>query len=192
MVQIGNRVTRRVLKARWAYSELTSTRVGYKYEANYKNGDNTHVFEYARANKPFEELDESDTSHLVTMNEHYRAGFQEALATSEVYECAAWTKDELSRVLTIPVLDPQRKNRNVPFLSYAIAPPFRRPDGTVEMTDPRAVAETIPLDKRTLQHEPVPAIRVNGRYMLLDGYLRSILFMRSEDPDATLLAWIPQ
>jgi hypothetical protein len=190
MVAVGDQISFHELQARWAYSEITSSRVGYKYRREYPQC--AGLFQRADAGVPFEQLSQAEVDQLVVMNEWYRPGLIAPLRTFSRFICQSWTKDELARSFTVPALDPQRRGRSVPFVSFATGPRFIGPQGNPERTDPRVAADAVQLTWPTMQVEPVPVMPSGGGYILLDGYLRSILIFRSENPDDRLLVWVPE
>jgi hypothetical protein len=190
MVAVGDRIDLRELQARWAYAELASSRVGHHYRREFP--ENRVLFEKVSNGELYDTVLPGEVDQLVIMNEWYRSGLVQPLQQYSAFVCESWTKDQLGRALTVPALDPRRQGRNVPILSFAVAPHFTRSDGTMEDTDPRVIANMIPLDHEFTQTEPVPVTPLlNGQYLLLDGYLRSLLFLRSEDPDRHMLVWVP-
>ena len=106
------------------------------------------------------------------------------LNKADFYECQAWTKDQFGRIYTIVEMAPDRKS-NIPFLSFIACPRFNEP------SDPRVQADRIPLETPFVQTEPVIVLPYGSINILIDGYLRGVLFMRSPDPDATILVWFP-
>jgi hypothetical protein len=60
-----------------------------------------------------------------------------------------------------------------------------------EKYDPRVQADAIPLETEFVQSEPVIVLPYGEFNLLIDGYLRSVLFMRSPNPDARILVWYP-
>lgn len=79
----------------------------------------------------------------------------------------------------------------MPYAAFVAGPRFVDPNGNPERTDPRVVADTIQLTWPVVQTEAAPVMPFNGGYLLLDGYLRSILIFRSENPLDVFLIWRP-
>ena len=172
----GTRITRHELKARWAFSEFRAERWKNEYAALCP--------EKIRAGEPFSELSPDEVNHLAWMLEQYRSGLVSDLNIAETYECQSWTKEQLGRTFTIVRMAPSR-DKNIPFISFIACARFD------EESDPRVQADRIPFDTPFVQTEPV-IVRPYGHIpILIEGYLRSVLFMRSCNPDATILVWYP-
>jgi hypothetical protein len=170
------KVVRGELKARWAFAEFRSERFRGKY---------AHLSpERIRNGVAFWGLDADERSHLVWMLDKYRAPLAPELDRADLYECQAWTKERFGRVHTIAVLGPNR-NENVSFLSFIATPPFD------DSLDPRVEAGKIPVEAPFVQTEPVIVLPYGEIELLLDGYLRGLLFMRSREKDGRILVWVP-
>jgi hypothetical protein len=52
-------------------------------------------------------------------------------------------------------------------------------------------ADRMPCDQPFNQTEPVIVIPYHGKNLLLEGYLRSVLFIRNANPDLKILVWYP-
>jgi hypothetical protein len=172
----GARITREELKARWAFSEFRAER---------------WVAEYARLSpekiRPsieFPELRSDELSHLAWMVENFRPTYSRELNVASVFECQKWSKEQLGRTYTTSIMAPSR-NANIPFLSFLACPRF------TEGVDPRVQADKIPYDASVEQKEPIIVLPYGTINILIDGYLRGILFMRGPDPDARILVWVP-
>ncbi len=83
-----------------------------------------------------------------------------------------------------PIVSPDG-NPNIPFLSYIAG---KRTHG---VWDPRVQADLVPFEASFVQSEPVIILNYGETPLMLDGYLRATLFMRSPNPEARLLAWRP-
>jgi hypothetical protein len=150
-----------------------------------------HLQEKAAAGIPFSDLHEGDWNQLVRMlsvghNENYVM----SIDICDRYVCKAWTKDRLAQVWAVSDFNPLEK-RCIPYMVFYESPPNTGPDGSPQDDDPRVAARAIPHDLPFDQKEPVIVVRMDGFDILLEGYLRSILFMRSNDPAAVLLVWAP-
>jgi hypothetical protein len=177
----GTIVTAHELKARWGFCEAWTDRWRDKYAA--------FGIEKIRDDVSYLDLTDEEKNHLVWMVSQYREGLIPEIDKFARYVCQAWTKDQLARTLTIVRMAPDRKS-NIPFLSFCICPRFDDPH------DPRVQADQIPFDHRPYyQSEPVIVLPygANGGEprLLIEGYLRSVLFMRNPNPDAKILVWFP-
>lgn len=76
------------------------------------------------------------------------------------------------------------RNSNIPFLSFLACSRFP------EESDPRVQADRIPFNT-PFDPEPITVVGAQSLNILLDGYLRAVLFMRSPDPGETIKVWYP-
>jgi hypothetical protein len=72
-----------------------------------------------------------------------------------------------------------------------LANPPNTVNGKPDWTDPRQSADTWPPGKPFSQNEPGIAITGRGRTVLVDGYCRSLIFMRHGTDDDRFLVWVP-
>jgi hypothetical protein len=176
----GEVISAHELKARWAFCEVWTDRWHGKYVAFHP--------EKIREDISFLDLTDEEKDHLVWMVSQYRAGLIPDIDKFTRYVCQQWTKDELARALTIIRMAPNR-NPNIPFLSFCICPRFDDP------YDPRVQADQVSFDTPFHQSEPVIVLPYGAGggapHLLIEGYLRSVLFMRSPNPDAKILVWFP-
>jgi hypothetical protein len=176
-------ITRDELKARWAFNEFRTERgkVNYAQLCPEKIRDGVR----------FSELAPQEVSHLVWMAEQYRAPLMPDLKADR-YECKLWTKEQLGRTYTIRRMAPSR-NDNIPFLSFVACPRFTELANPqlLEQSDPRVQADKIPFDEPLRQEEPVIVLPCDTAQILIEGYLRGVLFMRSRDPDSRIMVWVP-
>ena len=172
----GARITREELKVRWAFSEFRAER----WRAGYAALSAGKI----REGVAFPELTPDEVSHLSWMIEKCRANLVPELNKADTYECQAWTKEQLGRIYTIVPMSPSREE-NIPILSFIACARF------TEQSDPRVQADKIPFDTPFVQTEPVIVLPYGAIQLLIDGYLRSVLFMRSRDPDARIMVWVP-
>ncbi len=77
----------------------------------------------------------------------------------------------------------------MPFWKFVRSAP--KPDQGTAFLDPRNTANQLGDNDAFVQHEPVIAVLHRGRPLLIDGYLRSILFYRLGRADQRLSAWVP-
>ena len=189
MFKIGAQITAHEAKARWAYSELLSGRFGKNYVGIGPN----HIYDAAAAKNPFSTLPQSDHDELVKMLERGRDPALTAMVdSSAMYRSEAWTKGQLVHTWALPMFNTPAKQRPIPYYDFYSGRPNTGPAGIAEDSDPRVAARNIPYGTPFDQnHEPVIVVGKPGEYVLLQGYLRSIIFMRSSDPSHRLLAWVP-
>ena len=172
----GVRITREQLKARWAFAEIGAERWRAKYA--------TFPLEKIRKNISVADLNSKEIAHLAWIAESSRQNLVPELNKVEVYECQAWTKDKFGRACTIMGMAPDR-NSNIPFLSFIACPRFN------ESSDPRVQADRIPFETPFVQTEPIIVLPYGAINIVIEGYLRGVLFMRSPNPDAEILVWFP-
>ena len=138
------RITCEQLKARWAFNELRAER----WRATYA----TFPLEKIRQNAAFADLTTGQIAHLAWIAEISRKHHVPDLNKADVYQCQAWTKDQLGRTYTIASMAPDRSSC-IPFLSFIACPRFDEP------SDPRVQADQIPLETLFVQTEPVIILR---------------------------------
>jgi hypothetical protein len=186
-VPIGTFATSVEVKARWAYSEIASLRFGHKYVGLGAE----HLRGLALAGAPFSDVDPSDWSILVSMAEQARN--KEMIESIDAFgapsfKCESWSVEDLLNVQTLPLFG------HFPYSVFLTKNPcavLRNGIPAFDEADPRVVAWSIDPTQPFEQVEPVIIIRVQGRPLLLDGYLRSLLWFRRNEPAKPLLAWLP-
>ena len=184
---IGTVIPTRLVKARWAWSELTSPRFAKKYGS--LGPDAVRLQGMANAGARFDSLSAPDVDILVSLIEKRQSGFMPAFNGIENFVCVAWTKQDLLASLTIPAMSPA-KNRHIPYSEFIKNPPHIV-DGKPEWSDPRVTADNWPNDQSFSQTEPAISIRVNGQNMLIDGYGRSVIYMRHGKDADVFMVWTP-
>jgi len=184
-------ISRDLVLARWAYSELTSIDHGRKY-------DRPGIAELRaklRQGIPFDDLQHDECDLLL-------AGWQQVRGTGTVFghflngvstfEIQHWSREELAAVHVISnftrevVSDSLRDRIRLPFQLWIEAEPVR----PLHQGNPRyaAIGATSPWT----QADPITA----GRYpddrtlLLLDGYHRAVRFWAQSDPDIKLAAYV--
>jgi hypothetical protein len=189
MTPVGTQITAHEAKARWAYGELTSGRFG----KNYLGKGPQHIHDFAAAKNPFTTLMPADHDALAAMLDRGRdPTVAMSVDTSPLYRCEAWTKGQLVHAWALPAFNTPAKIRPMPYYDFYTGIPNTGPGGLPEDSDARIAARAIPYGTPFNQnHEPVIVIGEPGRHVLLEGYLRSIIFMRSSDPSHRLLVWVP-
>jgi hypothetical protein len=165
----GKTITRRELQARWGYSEIASARFGKYYNAAQP------LIQKAQQKIPFEALSAGEIDYVATLNASVRKPLW-ACIPFDSFVCVEWTRAQLLQTVCVAELP-------WPFLRDYIAatPPAGDPN------DPRAIALTSPFT----QDEPVIVVSYNGNPTLFDGTSRSVLFLRSADPAACIMVWVP-
>jgi hypothetical protein len=181
----GKVITGEEVKARWAYAEVNSKRFGHTYQANLP----VDVYASATEGIPFDGIQSSAWPALVSALKVARnPDFINNIDTCGApnYQCVEWQACDLLHCQTLPVFG------QVPYFQFLARPP--NPDHTdpakPDHTDPRYLSQQFPFDQGFQLREPLIAILVRDRQMLIEGYLRSILWLRN--PSYPLLMWVPK
>jgi hypothetical protein len=165
------------MKSRWVYSELGSPRWGETY-AQLKG--NTPLLEKARLHVPFSSLTADERAQLLDYAPNSsRRGLMARLGNHANYRLEQWDKSQVSATRTTQAYG------SVPydeFLAGGCKP-------GEEATDAREAAKTLPYYPGTCEAGMV--VCKPGDYMLLDGYTRSVVFMKEAPPGATFAVWVP-
>jgi hypothetical protein len=186
-VAIGTLATSSEIKARWAYSEIPSLRFGKKYLGQGPD----HLRTLALDGAPFSAVNPNDWPQLVAMAEHGRnKDFVDSidLFGAPSYRCEGWQLDDLLDALTLPAFG------RVPYPTFLTRNPGAVLKGGMpafDEADPRVVAWSVDPTQPFVQTEPIIVVRIQGQLMIIDGYLRSLLWFRKHDAKQPLLAWLP-
>ena len=168
------------LKARWAYAEINSSRFGGLYIPHVP----PHIAEAARLGVPFNELEEQDWPTLAAILGQVRGpGLVDQLDQygENGFECAHWDATKLLNSVTLPCFGQVQYYRFLAMPGKATK---------AHDTDPRLASAAIPFDESFCVEEPVIALQERDYARLLEGYLRSILWLRN--PSAPLPVWVPK
>lgn len=179
----GKIIAAEEVKARWGYAEVNSERFGQTYKANLP----PDVFRAAKDGVAFDQLAAADHPALVAALKNARpAEFVDNIDQwgAPRYECVEWLPNDLLNSITIPVFD------CIPYFAFLARPPKMDAQGNPDNGDPRHASHRIPFNQNFEPMEPLIAISINGHHMLLEGYLRSILWLRQ--PTNPLLVWVPK
>ncbi len=176
-VAVGDRITARDLKARYAYNEFSSDRWRSLYADS--------APEKVRIGIPFDALRDDERAHLAWMLSNVRAIMPPEIDRYPFYECEAWSQDQVRRLHTIADLGPDHKT-NVSITQFAVTAPTDDPG------DPRRHAALVPSDAPFEQTEPIIAVDYGAVPIILEGCKRCLLFLRSRDPSARMLVWRPR
>jgi len=176
---IGRIATVREVKARWAYSEVNSPRFQVLYA---HHPHSAAILSNANANVPFDDLSTMEVDVLVDLHRQVRAYFLPFLKDVGFFTCEVWSREQVESLHVSP-----GKRLLIPLRSFADSPPPVGLDGKPAWDDPRVAAGRVPRDRPFVQTEPVPVVQFEGRMVLLDGYCRSIVFLKSESKE--LLVW---
>jgi hypothetical protein len=162
--------------SRWVYSEIGSPRWGHAYELL---RGHTPLLEKAQLHIPFAALSPEEHAQLLEYAPNSsRRGLMGRLAGHSEYRLEHWTKDQIHATHTTHAFG------SLPYDQFFASDP-----AAGDANDPREAAKHLPYYPGTW--EAAIAVQEHGGYMLIDGYTRSVVFMNSAPPEATLAVWVP-
>lgn len=183
---IGKVITRDELKARWAYAESRSSRFKGQYEPLLP----PDLFTSANNGRPFDQISREEWPELIAALERERIsliGFLGEPWGASEFKCVGW---DVPGLLSSPAMgnffaDEQQRG----YFCFLAWPTKQTHDGKADTHDPRYAAAGRAFDRNFRVEEPLIAVRSNGHHILIDGYLRSILWLRN--PVEPLPVWVP-
>jgi hypothetical protein len=138
---------------------------------------------------PFECLSAFEVDTLVEIFETFRGNcLKHYWADVREFVIEEWSADQLSRVYAMSEVDPSGEGRYQPFAVYAASP---RPTGSSARLDPRVAADEVPLTTALRARDPLVIGRYKGFQVLIDGYFRGLLFMRSASSGERVAVMVP-
>jgi hypothetical protein len=180
----GQTATAREIKARWAFSEVLSDRFGGPYSTVLAQPLHSQV----TGGCSFSDIQESDWDNLIQgLNAARNVGFTANIDTfgPSGYVCVEWSVEDLMNAKVIPNF-----GQDLFYREFLTMFPMSQPTGALDLSDPRFKAWRIPVNAAPfVQTEPLISIKVDSDHMLIEGYARSILWIRS--PAKSLLMWVP-
>ena len=170
---IGSIVTADEVKVRWAYSEMVSTRWGQHFAGKHQG-----LVQKAQSGVAFSTLTQLEKQELLQALSLSRPpAFVGSIDQSASrYQWQQWTKGQLCQVYALAAFNPPLKNQHIAFYDFFIRFPDTGTNGQPEDSDPRVVFARKPILFDS-NHEPVIFIGRPGQYVLIEGTLRSIIFM---------------
>lgn len=164
-----------IIAARWCYSELKSTRFREQYIR--KGIVTSDIVKKARNDTPFEDLSESDVVILecaLSKDEDRGPCFYPALMNYKNYTLNQWTIDELNQTIMVPFYGLRE------FHEFARNPPqhLRQILDQINSYDFNSV-------------EPIISIPRDGKNMILEGTLRSLIFNKFRNDIKLIDVWYP-
>lgn len=185
IVPEGTVATTEEVRARWAFGEMLSDRFGAKYVPHAP----AHLLASAQRGEAFSTVDQKHWATLSTLLDKARPAeyLHRDLLTWRRFKCAYWTQADLDGALAIHAFNKQQ-GIPLPYAEFFQRTPDTGLNQTAENSDPRVQAFRTP---DTLQSQPAVAVLCNSRYLLVDGYLRSIIFRRQRDPNLRFAVWVP-
>jgi hypothetical protein len=183
---IGSIISADEVKARWAYGEMTSTRWGPHFV-----GKHQALVQKAIAKVPFSTLSPQEHQELIQALPLARnPAFISSIDQSSRYQWQHWTKGQLCQTYALAAFNPPLKNQAIPYYDFFVRFPDTGPNGLPEDSDPRVV-----FAKNSIQfdpdHEPAIFVGAPGHYVLIEGALRSVIFMHSPGNGFRLNALVP-
>jgi hypothetical protein len=181
----GETVSLQRMKARWTYSELRSPRLTSEYQ------DDPRVPPLCSKiqNVAFERLSAAEVEALAQIFEAFRGRIlSHYWSDVQAFTVEEWSADKLGQVYAMSEVDPQGEGRYRPFAVYARSP---RPTGADALLDPRVAADKVPLTPPLRAPDPLIVGLYHGFQVLIDGYFRGILFMRSAGTNERIAVLVP-
>jgi hypothetical protein len=165
------------MKTRWIYSELGSPRWNTAYA---QLRGNTPLLEKARLHVPFSSLSSDEHAQLLNYAPHSaRRGLMGRLGAHSSYRLEQWDKTQVCATRTIQAYGSVTHGE---FLAGRCKP-------GEEANDPREAAKGLPYYPGSW--EAGIAVGKPGNYILVDGYTRSVVFMKEAPQDAKFSIWVP-
>ena len=165
------------MKRRWVYSELGSPRWSAAYA---QHRGETPLLEKARLRVPFASLNAAELAQLLAYApQSSQRGRMARLNNHPQYQLVDWDKAQLRATRTIQAYDALP----YPEVLAGVCKPGE------EATDAREAAKSLPYYPGVWE----AGIAVDGpdTYLLLDGYTRSVVFMRDAPADGRFAIWVP-
>jgi hypothetical protein len=179
----GQTATAREIKARWAFSEVLSDRFG----GPYRNVLAPPLYQQVTGGCNFSDIQQSGWDNLIEGLTAARGpkftGIIDAFGLSG-YVCMEWSVEDLMNVKVIP-----KFGDGLCYREFLTTCPMSQQTGALDLGDPRFKAWGTPVRAACfVQKEPLISIRTGSDHMLIEGYTRSILWVRS--PGKSLLMWV--
>lgn len=179
----GRIATAREIKARWAFSEVRSDRFGGPYRTVLAQPLYNQVMEGC----DFSDIQQSHWDDLIrglnTARNARFTGIIDAFGLSG-YICAEWSVEDLMNAKVIP-----KFGEGLCYREFLTMSPMSQLTGAIDLGDPRFNAWATPVKTCSfVQTEPLIAIKAGSDHMLIEGYTRSILWVRSAGK--SLLMWV--
>lgn len=172
------------MKARWAFSEIRSPRFALTYQQDPKV-----PLLYARiCSVTFECLSPSEVDTLAQLYESIRGCcLNHYIAEVREFVIEQWSAEQLGQVYAMSELDASGEGRYQPFATYA-ASPCTTPTAWL---DPRLAAEKLSWTTTFRQHDPLIVGLYRGLQVLIDGYVRGLVFTRTASPGERVAVLAP-
>jgi hypothetical protein len=181
----GEIVSVQRMKAWWTYTEIRSPRLTEEYQVDPR----IPPLLAKVGTVAFESLSAFEVDKLAEIFETFRGSYlNHYWADVREFVIEEWSAEQLGRVYAMSEVDPSGEGRYQPFAIYAASP---RPTGPTARLDPRIAADKIPLTTALRAPDPLTIGRYKGFQVLIDGYFRGLLFIRSASPDERIAVLVP-
>ena len=181
----GEVVSLQRVKAWWAYTEIRSPRLMPEYQRDPRVPPLRAKIETAA----FEHLSAFEVAALEEIFEIFRGDLlSHYLVDVREFVIKEWSANQLAQVYAMSELDPLGEGRYRPFEIYAAS---QRPTGPHARLDPRVAADNVPMTTVLRTPDPLVIGIYKGFRVLIDGYFRGILFMRSASPGERVPLLVP-
>lgn len=174
------------IKARWAYSEIVSSRIGKMYQDHAPLAD---VVRLALDEVAFENLPAFHHQVLADAASVSHAGSMPLLDQHRSFLLSAWSKAQLAEAFVDRFFNTPRCDAPLRFRDYMIWPRNTGPGGTYNPTDPRVAADRVPRGTPPITDAAPIAVGAGGNF-IVEGHLRCTLFMRDAPAPETLPVWV--
>jgi hypothetical protein len=179
----GQTATAREIKARWAFSEISSDRFGGPYRTALAQP----LYDQVKGGCNFSDIEQSCWDSLIqglnTARGPKFTGIIDAFGLSG-YVCMEWRVEDLMSAKVLP-----KFGEDLRYREFLTTYPMPQLTGALDLGDPRFNAWGTPVRVASfVQKEPLISIKTGSDHMLIEGYTRSILWVRS--PGKSLLMWV--
>lgn len=173
------------VKARWAYGELLSPGKA----AAYVDAGLADLATLARAGLRFEQLEGTDRQRLGDAIAQVRGpGLAAAMDTHATFRLENWSAARLAQCFVVSQFDLPHRARQLPYYDFLLAAEVPAIRGLMAPDDPRVRADAGPAAPFAGSEAAVCVYPFPG--VLVDGYLRGVLFFRHASPEATFPIWV--
>jgi hypothetical protein len=184
-MKCGDTISLKEMKTRWAFSEIQSPRLA----AHYHLDPRVPPLSARTGTATFESLSEADVDALVDIFETFRGNYlRHYWADVRSFVVEEWSADQLGRIYVMSEVDPAGAGRFQTFSAYAVA---ARPTGAAARLDPRLAADGVPSDTVLPASNPLVVGQYKDFRVLIDGYFRGLIFMRSAAPAERIAVLVP-
>ena len=174
------------VRARWAYSELLSLRLGDEYHGP----GVAELRRKLREKVPFDDLEHQERRLLVEQLAVVRAPVLQVLDSINWFKQERLTKDQLDALYVLPQFADEVRGDGdalVTFREWVKAEPLR----PLHQWHARYASYGMPRDPGEGEPLTVGRYRAHPQLILVDGYHRAVRFWSTDEPDATIAVYLP-